>query len=127
MATEHDGPLVGRGAPANSHWESCDFDIKPANQAVSLRDSDSVTLYRIKPQLSSKEDFEAWEKAVQRRLASAKLLNLIDINIEKPMRNTDEAINWMNLSTKVLGGLADSISPALNKEIENRSRGKKCK
>lgn len=127
MATENIGPLAGIGGPANNDWEIDDFDVKPADQSFDLPNCDSVTLYRIKPQLTCKADFDAWEKAVIRHLSGVRLQNLIEISIDKPMRNTAESLNWMNLSKKVLSWLSDSIAPDLNKEIANQSQRKKHK
>lgn len=127
MATENINPLVGVGAPENNDWETDDFDIKLRDQSFGLPDCDSVTLYRIKPQLTCKADFDAWENAIILHLTGARLKNLIEVSIDKPMRNSTESMNWMNLSKKVLSWLCDSINPDLNREIVNGSQRKKHK
>ncbi|KAJ5795080.1 hypothetical protein N7457_001679 [Penicillium paradoxum] len=82
-----------------------------------LPDPESVTLHKITPQLSRREDFDDWEGVVIKQLQGLKLQNLIDDQIERPKRCDPAAKRWWDLSLRVSSWLSDRLAPPLKNEI----------
>ncbi|KAJ5509345.1 hypothetical protein N7527_011488 [Penicillium freii] len=53
----------------------------------NLPDPATVTLYKITPQLTSSDDFDAWEAMVVKQLRGLQLHNLIDDKVDRPDRD----------------------------------------
>jgi hypothetical protein len=74
-------------------------------------------LYKLEPQLKDKEDFDYWYGGVVRILRCHGLQRLIDINVERPMRDSPNAQAWVELSMQVATWLAHCIVPEVVQDI----------
>lgn len=115
-------PLYGIGAPDDKNWDEVErVQSMAPDQGYDLPDPAIITLYKITPQLTSSDDFDAWEAMVVKQLWGLKLHNLIDDKIERPYRNAENAEPWVDLSERVCSWLSYGLDPALNREISMRS------
>ncbi|KAJ6016168.1 hypothetical protein N7540_010759 [Penicillium herquei] len=97
-------------------------DLEPAaaiarTQATDLPDYDSVTLEKLPITLSTRDEYDDWERAIRAALKIHKLTDLLDINIIRPKRTDKKGQTWYRFSLAVAEWLKLNISEEVNKLI----------
>ncbi|KAJ6190365.1 hypothetical protein N7519_000386 [Penicillium mononematosum] len=113
-------PLYGVGAPADRDWDAVEDAI--GDQGDGLPAVGSFVLYKLFPPLKHKEHFDIWFQIVTLILESHGLHRLIDKSIERPMRNSQNAETWKELSLQVREWLRRSIDRKVVQEITTTGR-----
>ncbi|CAI7584355.1 unnamed protein product [Penicillium viridicatum] len=83
----------------------CVLDSVLDKLGYNLPDPATVTLYKITPQVTSSDDFDAWEAMVVKQLRGLQLHNLIDDKVDRPDRDDPYATRWVEHTLLTLTNL----------------------
>ncbi|OQD66336.1 hypothetical protein PENDEC_c047G04043, partial [Penicillium decumbens] len=95
------------------------------NQAAKLPKPTEFSLWKWETRLTNTADFEAWRESAYSALKARRLHNLIDYNIPRPdpdEAETDEAQNWLQVSTLVQQWLESGVSDAIRLKIRHSGK-----
>ncbi|KAJ5836274.1 hypothetical protein N7447_002300 [Penicillium robsamsonii] len=113
-------PLWGPGSVGGKDWtsvEDADQTTLGGDQGEGLPEIGSFVLYKIEPPLKEKEDFDTWLDTVTKILQGHNLHRLINKEVEKPDRDSENAEKWMKISMQVRAWLRAGLDPEIAKDI----------